>query len=139
MRMDAYTPPLMRDLAEFFAVLAEPSRLAILTLLARHGEMCVCEIQDVLGLSQSRASRHLKALRQAGLLADRRVGTWAHYRVTPTPAPRQKLLLEVIHRWLPPGAEEDVDSRVANYRSAPHNGCEAGAPGAVTAPEGGRP
>ena len=63
----------MRDLAEFFAVLAEPSRLAMLALLTRHGEMCVCEIQQVLELSQSSASRHLKALRQAGLLVDRRV------------------------------------------------------------------
>ena len=126
----------MRDLAGFFAVLAEPSRLAILTLLARHGEMCVCEIQDVLGLSQSGASRHLKALRQAGLLEDRRVGTWAHYRVTPSPAPRQKLLLEVFQRWLPAGAEEDIDARVANYRAAPHDGCVAGAPGVDPSPQG---
>jgi ArsR family transcriptional regulator len=128
----------MRDLAEFFAVLGEPSRLAILALLTRHGEMCVCEIQEVLELSQSSASRHLKALRQAGLLVDRRVGTWVHYRVTPAPAPRQQQLLEVFDRLLPAGATTDIDARVATHRAAAHDGCDPAAPIAVPSTEGAR-
>ena len=58
--------------------LSDVTRIAILNRL-RHGEQCVCNLVDVLGAGQSRLSFHMKALKDAGLVRDRRDGRWIHY------------------------------------------------------------
>lgn len=58
--------------------LADGKRLRILDSL-RGGEACVCELQDALGLAQSLLSHHLRVLREAGLVEDRRDGRWIYY------------------------------------------------------------
>jgi ArsR family transcriptional regulator len=58
--------------------IADEKRLRILSLLAG-GERCVCELQDELDAGQSLLSHHLKALKDAGLVTDRRDGRWIHY------------------------------------------------------------
>lgn len=65
-----------------FHALSDATRLSILEML-RGGERCVCELQDELGAAQSRLSFHLRVLREAGLVADRREGRWAYYRIVP--------------------------------------------------------
>ncbi len=67
---------------ELFHALSDPTRLAIIEML-KSGERCVCELQDELDAAQSRLSFHLKVLRGAGLLADRREGRWSYYRIVP--------------------------------------------------------
>lgn len=66
--------------AELCRVLDHPVRLAILDLL-RDGEQCVCHIEANLGLRQAYISQHLMALREAGLVEDRRDGRSVFYRV----------------------------------------------------------
>ena len=66
-----------------FAALANDTRLRALLLLARHGELCVCDLTTVLGLSQPHVSRHLAQLREAGWVQDRRQGVWVYYRISP--------------------------------------------------------
>ena len=61
-----------------FQALADVNRLRILDAL-REGERCVCELQEDVGLGQSLLSHHLRALREAGLVIDRRQGRWVHY------------------------------------------------------------
>src|SRR5262249_8740930 len=56
------------------------TRLRIVALLA-HGELCVCHVEQALGLSQPNASRQLGILRAAGLVDSRRDGTWVYYRI----------------------------------------------------------
>lgn len=68
----------LRELAELLKALADETRLTILTML-QDGEMCVCEIMDALPFSQPAVSHHLKILRQAGLITDRRQGKWIYY------------------------------------------------------------
>jgi ArsR family transcriptional regulator, arsenate/arsenite/antimonite-responsive transcriptional repressor len=63
-----------------FKALSDPHRLRILDRL-RGGERCVCELTDVLDAGQSLLSFHLKVLKEAGLVRDRREGRWAHYAV----------------------------------------------------------
>ncbi len=63
-----------------FKALSDPHRLRILDRL-RGGEHCVCELTDVLDAGQSLLSFHLKVLKDAGLVADRREGRWTHYTV----------------------------------------------------------
>jgi ArsR family transcriptional regulator len=93
--------PVTRDLLVALKALADETRLRIFTLLTRQ-ELCVCEIEDMLNLSQSLVSNHLAVLRQAGLVRARRDETdarWIFYRADPEAAAalRQKwaTLLEV--------------------------------------------
>ncbi len=66
-------------LQRIFKTLADPTRVRILALLERD-ELSVQDLMDVLGMAQSRVSRHLGILREAGLLDDRRDGTFVFYR-----------------------------------------------------------
>ncbi|HEU4643244.1 MAG TPA: metalloregulator ArsR/SmtB family transcription factor [Gemmatimonadaceae bacterium] len=74
-----------RDLdraVSLFHALSDATRLAILEML-RGGERCVCELQDELDAAQSRLSFHLRVLREAGLVTDRREGRWSYYSIVP--------------------------------------------------------
>jgi len=68
----------VRPVSRLFRALGDETRLRIVALLA-HGELCVCHLQDALGLPQPTVSRQLAILRAAGLVEDRREGTWVYY------------------------------------------------------------
>lgn len=68
----------MPSLVESLALLADPTRLRLLLLLGEE-ELSVAELQEILGMGQSRISNHLAQLRQAGLLRDRRSGKYTYY------------------------------------------------------------
>ncbi len=65
-----------------FHALSDETRLAVLAML-RGGERCVCELQDALDVAQSRLSFHLKVLKEAELVRDRKEGRWSYYTVVP--------------------------------------------------------
>lgn len=69
-------------LLQRFQAVAEETRLAIVGLLSG-GERCVCELQTELDAAQSRLSFHLKKLKDAGVISDRRAGRWIYYRLVP--------------------------------------------------------
>ena len=64
--------------AQWFHALSDPTRLGIVMRLTG-GERCVCELTDALDAAQSRLSFHLRVLKDAGLISDRRDGRWVHY------------------------------------------------------------
>lgn len=66
--------------AALFHALSDPVRLEVLDLLT-HGEHCVCELTTALGIAQSRLSFHLKVLKDAELIRDRRGGRWTYYAI----------------------------------------------------------
>ena len=70
----------MRDFVLVAKAIADPTRVRMLKML-QSGEMCVCEITETIGLAQSTISKHLAVLRNAGLVSDRKVGYWVHYRL----------------------------------------------------------
>ena len=70
----------MRELIKILKVLSDESRLRVLNLLLER-ECCVCEVMQVMEISQSKASRILSALYDAGLLKLRREGRWALYSI----------------------------------------------------------
>jgi ArsR family transcriptional regulator len=72
----------VQSAAQLFQVLSDPTRLEILKRL-RRGERCVCDLMDLLDAAQSRLSFHLRVLREAGLVSDRRNGRWMYYTLTP--------------------------------------------------------
>jgi ArsR family transcriptional regulator len=74
-----------RDLEQaqrWFHALSDETRLQLLELL-RDGEQCVCDLTDALDAAQSRLSFHLKTLKDAGLVTDRKQGRWVYYALNP--------------------------------------------------------
>lgn len=80
--MPATTAHDLDTLTARFKALSDPLRLRILDRL-RGGEQCVCQLTDLLDAGQSLLSFHLKTLKDAGLVTDRREGRWMHYALNP--------------------------------------------------------
>ena len=76
------------------SALAEPTRLAAMRILHDGGEHCVCELMRRLDATQSRMSRHMLVLKQAGLVLDRRDAQWVRYRINPELSPSLARLVE---------------------------------------------
>ncbi len=70
------------DSAQLFKALSDPTRLRCLVLLENYQELCVCELTRALNLPQPKISHHLGSLRKAGLVSDRKMGLWVHYRIS---------------------------------------------------------
>jgi len=68
------------SLVRVHKALGHPARVRILAML-RGGELCVCQLNAVIGLAPSTISAHLGELRDAGLVAERKQGRWVHYRL----------------------------------------------------------
>jgi len=72
----------MEKMGKLFRALADETRVRIYLLLLK-GELCVCELVDILNMEQSRISHSLRILREASLVDDRREGKWIIYSVNP--------------------------------------------------------
>ena len=70
----------LKEAQVVFGALADATRLRVLNLLVE-GELCVCDIMQVLKVPQSKISRHLSYLRRAGLVDARKEGLWMYYRL----------------------------------------------------------
>ncbi len=70
----------MDKLVSFFRALGEETRIKIISMLLEE-EMCICELIEKLNLSQSAVSHHVKILKQAELVNDRRQGKWNFYSI----------------------------------------------------------
>ena len=78
--------------ARLFRAFADRTRLRILHLL-RDGELCVCDLMELLRIPQAKTSRHLGYLRRAGLVTSREEGAWSYYSLAPArDAVHEKLL-----------------------------------------------
>jgi ArsR family transcriptional regulator len=79
------------------SALSEPTRLGAIQILADGQEHCVCQLMARLDASQSRMSRHMQTLKQAGLVVDRRDAQWVRYRLNPDlPGPARAILEAVL-------------------------------------------
>ncbi len=107
-------------LQKLFKTLADPTRLRILALLERE-ELAVQELMEVLAMAQSRISRHLRILKEAHLLSDRREGTFVLYRMAELPdaAWEQGWAFARSHLESDPLSQRDLDAleRVLQQRS----------------------
>jgi len=73
------------DLAQVLKALGDPVRLRLLSMIGAHegGEACVCELTDAFDVTAPTISHHLRVLREAGLIACERRGTWVYYWIIP--------------------------------------------------------
>ena len=76
----------MREFMSITRALADPNRVRILLAL-RRGELCVCQITELLGLAFSTISKHLSILQHAGLIQSRKTERWVYYRLPDQSAP----------------------------------------------------
>lgn len=95
----------MRDVAAVYKALGDETRLQMLWLLMNHRELCVCDFMEVLEVTQSKASRHLRTLFHANLVDDRREGLWVYYSLRKTDAPLVRATLRAMKTSLPERAE----------------------------------
>ncbi len=91
---------IMKAEAKLFKSLADETRLKILWLLKGREELCVCDVMHVLGITHSKASRHLRYLYNLDLVADRREGLWMYYHLRVDPASPSNKLLRVLDEML---------------------------------------
>jgi len=120
----------MQDLIKAAKSLSDETRLRILNLLLVR-ECCVCEVMRVLDISQTRASRNLNLLRDAGFLKVRREGLWAYYSIDRSGLSEHfSLLLEAVETGL---ANNEIASRDRQrLRETPQIQCCSGAPSGKT-------
>lgn len=78
--MSTATVPDLDRAVTLFHALSDATRLAALDML-RNGEKCVCELQDELDIAQSKLSFHLRVLKDAGVVEDRKEGRWSYYTI----------------------------------------------------------
>jgi DNA-binding transcriptional ArsR family regulator len=93
----------MRDTVAISKALSDPSRVRILVAL-RAGELCGCQLVELLGLAASTVSKHMAVLRQADLVELRKEGRWAYYRRAGRTGPKSSL---AALKWLDASVETD--------------------------------
>ena len=85
----------MQRLLKAFKALGDETRIRLLKMLQQR-ELCVCELTQSLNMTQSRVSRNLGILKNAGLVKDRRDGLWIHYSLNDEADPSIKAILEML-------------------------------------------
>jgi ArsR family transcriptional regulator len=101
--------------------LSDPTRLRILKLLLDQQTLCVCEVMQALEISETRASRNLGILKDAGFLRSERVGQWVHYALDDSMAPLNERIGDLLSEHLE-GVEE-VRADRERLRAAVKLGC----------------
>ena len=112
----------MEKLGRVFKALSDETRLMIMGLVFRHGHLCVCEVEQILGISQSKASRHLRYLRDSGVLKDERDGLIINYRLPQDPDQQFSAILEMLRGLLANRSIPDAGSQLVQMRAARSEG-----------------
>lgn len=106
------------DLIEIFKALGDENRIRILNLLLKQ-ELCVCEIETLLDMTQSNVSRHLNKLKSAGVITNEKKSQWVYYKVDNGFIEGNYLLYEFIKKKMDENAQllKDVE-RLKKYKSS---------------------
>ena len=100
----------MREFMAITKALSDPNRVRILLAL-RRGELCVCQITELLALATSTISKHLSILSQAGLIRSRKSERWVYYRLPDRTAPvAVREALDWVHKSLARSDEATADA-----------------------------
>lgn len=95
------------------SALAEPTRLEAMRLLSDGQEHCGCELMQKIGASQSRMSRHMQVLKQAGLVRDRRDAQWVRYTRNADLPPELQAVVDAVLTAAQVGQATERDRSVA--------------------------
>lgn len=90
----------MKQFIRIMKALSDPNRVRLIKILGRQ-KLCVCELQDLIGLAQSTVSKHMKVLEEAGLVDFHKEGSWIIYRLTAgEESDYARVMLENLEDWL---------------------------------------
>jgi len=112
----------MEDTVRLFKALSDGVRLRIIKLLQRRNGLCVCEIMQALDITQTRASRNLGILKDAGLLTNKKSGLWVEYSLDrKVKGGKAARILRLLSGWLEDSdiVEEDRKRLAAACRVGP--------------------
>lgn len=84
----------MFSMLNFYKALADQTRLDLLALMIKKGEICVCDFTTALALSQPKISRHLAILKNASLISPRKQGKWVYYQINSNLLPWQSATIQ---------------------------------------------
>ncbi|NLI30598.1 MAG: winged helix-turn-helix transcriptional regulator [Nitrospiraceae bacterium] len=112
----------MNQILVIFKALADSSRLRILKLLQK-SELCGCHIGAALGIVQPQVSFHMKILKKAGLIEQRRCGRWTYYRLNDADMFIRFLLMSALERIDDREAQPDL-MRLEKFRTSQANPCK---------------
>ena len=93
----------MRELIKIFRSLGDETRIRMLKILLEKESLCVCEVMQALDITQTRASRNLGILEEAGFVVSERKGAWVHYSITINRKPANnycKSIDDLLKSWL---------------------------------------
>ena len=105
----------MHNLALLFRALADETRLQMLALILKYGELCVCDFEHVLSITQSKASRHLRYLHNARFLEDRREAIWIHYRLAEKMDADHKIILDAAHQVIGEKRMQELEIKLSEW------------------------
>jgi ArsR family transcriptional regulator len=100
----------MQEVMDITKALADDNRVRILMFM-EGGELCVCQIVEMLGLAPSTVSKHVAILHRAGLLESRKVGRWVYYRLPGDAFPRARGVIEWLRDCLAADPQVAADRR----------------------------
>ncbi len=87
----------MDEITSTFKAISDKTRLRILSILS-NGELCVCNIVEILGTSQPQVSFHLNILKESGFIKDRKVGKWNHYAINEADLFKRFLIISLLEK-----------------------------------------
>jgi len=105
----------------FFAALSHPIRLRIVMLLSSIDEICVCELTEVLAISQPVLSKQLAQLKTTGLLVSRRQGVWMYYRINNQQPLWAQSVIDETHKGI--NVSSPFNEDVQHYQNLQQQGC----------------
>lgn len=103
----------IEKMSSFLKLVGDKTRLTVLGYL-KEKELCVCDLVDLVGMSQPGISQHLKKLRIAGIIQERREGTWAYFRLNAELEPYIAHIIDAI---------PSQTVALKNYEEARQNSC----------------
>lgn len=83
----------IEQMAKLLKAVSDPNRLKLLACLKK-GEVCACDFVEVLHISQPAVSQQLKKLKEVGVIVERPVGTWKHYRLNEVQQPYIQVIID---------------------------------------------
>ena len=111
------------ELLPFFKALGEETRINALAMLTWYEELCVCDFIAALEITQSKASRHLRYMQNAGLLSSRRHGTWMYYRINSGLPESQRAMMNALRELTAGPAFSDLKKRLELWLTREDTDC----------------
>ncbi|MFZ3085119.1 MAG: metalloregulator ArsR/SmtB family transcription factor [Candidatus Hydromicrobium sp.] len=114
----------LKKITRVLKALADENRVRILYLLSERKDLCVCEIREIIGLSQPTISSHLKLLENSGLVTYSKDGKWVNYSMNPDLNVKLKQMLNDIFSMIKTDSEVKKD-RIRVYKIDRRNLCKS--------------